>query len=168
MTSIKFTADTREVKAAFARLKKSGLNARPVFLAFAEHLQESHRRRWRQGIGPDGRPWAPLRPSTLAGKRGRFPLYEEGDMLRGLVTSATSSSLVFGLSDWKAPLHHFGARPYTIQPKNKKALAWPGGPGPRRRVNHPGLPARPLVGISAADRREVVEIIAEYLEDATR
>ncbi len=163
MTSMKFTADTRAVRAAFARMRRAGLQPRPALLAIAEHLQRSHRDRWRRGIGPDGRPWAPLRPSTLSAKRGRFPLYEEGDMLRGLVTRASGKRLVFGISDWKAPLHHFGTEPYTITPRKKKALAWPGGPGPRRRVDHPGLPARPLVGISASDRREIVEIIEDYL-----
>lgn len=35
----------------------------------------------------------------------------------------------------------FGSRPHVIEPKNKKALAWPGGRHPVKRVNHPGTPA---------------------------
>ncbi|GGN39481.1 hypothetical protein FHR83_006712 [Actinoplanes campanulatus] len=34
-----------------------------------------------------------------------------------------------------------GSRPHVIEPKNKKALAWPGARHPVRRVNHPGTPA---------------------------
>lgn len=35
----------------------------------------------------------------------------------------------------------FGSRPHVIEPKNKQALAWPGGRHPVRRVHHPGTPA---------------------------
>jgi hypothetical protein len=39
----------------------------------------------------------------------------------------------------------FGSRPHIIEPKNKKALAWPGGRHPVRRVHHPGTPALHLL-----------------------
>lgn len=35
----------------------------------------------------------------------------------------------------------FGSRPHIIEPKNKQALAWPGGRHPVARVQHPGTPA---------------------------
>jgi hypothetical protein len=35
----------------------------------------------------------------------------------------------------------FGSRPHVIEARNGKALAWPGGAHPVRRVNHPGTPA---------------------------
>ncbi|GIM88756.1 hypothetical protein [Paractinoplanes toevensis] len=35
-----------------------------------------------------------------------------------------------------------GSRPHIIEPKTKKALAWPGGAHPVRRVHHPGTKAR--------------------------
>lgn len=35
----------------------------------------------------------------------------------------------------------FGTGPHVIEPKNKQALAWPGGRHPVKRVNHPGTPA---------------------------
>lgn len=34
-----------------------------------------------------------------------------------------------------------GTRPHIIEPKNKQALAWPGGRHPVARVHHPGTPA---------------------------
>ncbi len=43
--------------------------------------------------------------------------------------------------DWKADILERGTPPHVIEPKNKKALAWPGGRHPVRRVNHPGTPA---------------------------
>lgn len=40
-------------------------------------------------------------------------------------------------------------RPYTIRPKKKKALAWPGGRHPVGLVNHPGSRPWALMGRSA-------------------
>ena len=39
-----------------------------------------------------------------------------------------------------AILEH-GSRPHVIEPKNKQALAWPGGRHPVKKVHHPGTPA---------------------------
>jgi hypothetical protein len=35
----------------------------------------------------------------------------------------------------------FGTSPHVIEPKNKQALAWPGGRHPVKKVNHPGTSA---------------------------
>jgi hypothetical protein len=43
--------------------------------------------------------------------------------------------------DSKAAILEGGSRPHVIEPNTKKALAWPGGMHPVRRVNHPGTPA---------------------------
>ncbi len=37
-----------------------------------------------------------------------------------------------------------GTGPFVIRPKNKKALFWPGADHPVKKVNHPGLKARPF------------------------
>lgn len=38
------------------------------------------------------------------------------------------------------------AKPYIIQPKDKKALFWAGALHPVKRVNHPGIRPYPIVG----------------------
>lgn len=38
-----------------------------------------------------------------------------------------------------------GTPPHVIEPRNKQALAWPGGLHPVRRVRHPGTPAYHLM-----------------------
>lgn len=39
----------------------------------------------------------------------------------------------------------FGSRPHVIEPKDKQALAWPGGRHPVKRVHHPGTPAQHIL-----------------------
>jgi hypothetical protein len=36
-----------------------------------------------------------------------------------------------------------GTRPHVIEPRDKKALAWPGGKHPVKKVHHPGTQAQP-------------------------
>jgi hypothetical protein len=47
-------------------------------------------------------------------------------------------------SNHAALLEH-GTRPHVIEPRTKKALAWPGGRHPVARVHHPGTPALHLM-----------------------
>ena len=62
---------------------------------------------------------------------------------------------------------HWGARPHTIRPKNKRALRWPAGGGQfnfARRVNHPGYRGDPWMARTAADApREFGEIMSRLL-----
>lgn len=44
-----------------------------------------------------------------------------------------------------AEILEFGSRPHVIEPRNAKALYWPGARHPVARVNHPGTPAYHLM-----------------------
>ena len=50
---------------------------------------------------------------------------------------------------------------YTITPKKAKALAF--GGMFRKRVTHPGIPARPLVGFPLSDQRLVAGVLEDHL-----
>ena len=63
---------------------------------------------------------------------------------RERVPAATATIRVTARARHSAVLE-FGSRPHIIEPKNKKALAWPGGRHPVRRVHHPGTPALHLL-----------------------
>lgn len=38
-----------------------------------------------------------------------------------------------------------GSKPHVIEPREKKALAWPGGQHPVKKVDHPGTEAQPYL-----------------------
>jgi phage gpG-like protein len=105
----------------------------------------------------------------MANKAARI-LYQYGDLLR-FTYDATGGVLRVGTNDGKAVWHHFGTGthgegkgPYTIRPKNRKALAF--GGGVFSRVTHPGVPARRLVGFPAGDQSIAARIVAEHLATA--
>jgi len=87
-------------------------------------------------------------------------LYDHGDLLR-FFYQVDGDTLRIGTADWKAAFHHFGTKPYTITPKKAKALKF--GGIYRKRVNHPGLPARLLVGFPTSDQQLVTDVIEDHL-----
>jgi len=54
----------------------------------------------------------------------------------------------------------FGSPAHLIRPRDKKALSWPGGPGPRRIVHHPGNKPNPFHLRAAAKLKGDAEAIA--------
>ena len=55
-------------------------------------------------------------------------------------------------------------QPYEIQPRQKKALHWPGAPHPVKKVKHPGIRPRPFLkealeetGVREAFVREIIK-----------
>lgn len=91
--------------------------------------------------------------STLAVRSGR---------LRGSVratkpvVNGTSISSSIGTNVKYAAVHEFGAAPFTIRPKNKKALRFSVGGAFHyaKSVRHPGFPARRMFGSAIEERRE--------------
>ncbi|WP_250029802.1 hypothetical protein [Paractinoplanes maris] len=73
------------------------------------------------------------------------PHRKTGDYGRGLKKIRTriggKAAVQVVATDWKSAILEHGTRPHVIEPKDKKALAWPGGRHPVARVNHPGTPA---------------------------
>ena len=88
-------------------------------------------------------PWAPT-------KTGHRPLVDKGLLRRSIrVTDFGDDSVTVGTDRVYAAFHQLGTRgPYEIKPKNKKALAWPGGRHPVKAVMHPGLPPRPFFPVT--------------------
>lgn len=128
--------------------------------SLGESLLRVNNQRHDQGLAPDGTPWEPLKPLTLKSKKTTRILFEHGDLLR-FHYQVSGDELMIGTNDWKASFHHFGTAPYTISPKTAKALHFAGLTV--KRVHHPGLPARPLVGFPESDAQLTGSVIEDHL-----
>ncbi|MGH8350982.1 MAG: phage virion morphogenesis protein, partial [Pseudomonas sp.] len=62
-----------------------------------------------------------------------------------------------------AAAHQFGTPARVIRPRHGKALSWPGAGHPVKQVNHPGLLARPFLGLSSEDESDILAMLADYL-----
>lgn len=162
-----------------------------MLASIGEALLRVNDDRHEKGQAPDGTPWKPLSPLTIAGdalrdqqksKRSsgatmqrsgsRRILYRNGDLLR-FYYQVMGHELHLGTNDQKAVWNHLGTgtfgpqgHPYVIKPVNKKALAFAGMV--RKRVIHPGIPARSLVGYPESDEQLVEVVCMDHLTTALK
>lgn len=126
--------------------------------------------RYREGNSKRG---AMLHMPTLRKVQARKSvrmLVESGDMLGSFIYQVRGDSVWLGFNGddeaKKAYWHHNGTDPYTISPKKAKALSF-GGIAVKR-VHHPGLPKRELIGFPESDQQLVSDLIEDHLTKALR
>ncbi|MDD2660050.1 MAG: phage virion morphogenesis protein [Methylococcales bacterium] len=134
--------------------------------SIGESLLNINRERHRQGVAPDGLEWKELSPLTSEqGNRIGGPLWKTGRMLRSFNYQVNGEVLRLGFNGGRggklAGFHNFGTDPYTIFPKNKTVLAFAGIF--TKRVNHPGLPKRQLIGFPDSDKSLVEHVTSDHL-----
>ena len=133
--------------------------------SFGESLLRVNQERHNKGLDPDGKPWKELAASTLAeGNRKGGPLNKTNRMLANFHYQVQGDTLRLGFDGgdgFKAKFHQDGSRPHVISAKKGKALKF--GGLYRKRVNHPGLPARRLVGFPASDQQLVADVAVDHL-----
>lgn len=163
--TLTITIDDAAVQAAFQRFQAFGRDASPMFAEIAEHLLESTQKRFESSVSPDGVPWATLKDGS-----GRKPLLKSGTLRDQIIPGHGRDYAEIAATTRYARWHQEGTAPYVILPSKKKALAWAGPDGMlmRKKVHHPGLPARPFIGLSEQDRIDVEKIAGVYLEDLAK
>ncbi len=115
----------------------------PALAGIGEYLLESHQSRFQLEISPDGTPWAPLAPETLARKKGEDRILQDQGTLRDTLSYEVSANeLLFGSNLEYAATHQFG------------------------REDH-GIEARPFIGITDGpwhDEVEMLGILRDHLK----
>lgn len=122
-----------------------------------------------------GRRWAPPAASTIAAKGSSLPQLVMTGRLRaslnkgapGNVYRVGRTAIMTGTSDRAAPFAQYGTRPHRIEAKPGGVLAWKPGRFSKR-VNHPGTPARPVVGVSRVTARSIEREMKRGSDDALR
>lgn len=159
-------------------------NRQPFFAAVGEHIVGETGRRFRTETGPDGQPWEPLKPSTVKkrAKRRRSAikiLRERGYLAGSINYAATNDEVRIGSPVEYAAIHQLGgtidmpAREQTLYFKRNRK----GDVGRRfvakKKANHTvtaqrsshqiTIPARPFLGVTAADEAEIADIAERWL-----
>lgn len=164
----------RELEALIERLG----SLRTPLNDIAEYLHISTDARARRQIAPDGTPWAPLSPRTLARKKGNKILRESGALLDTLRHQVSGDELSFGTDRPYGAIHQDGgkiehaARSQQVYFKEKGGVV--GNRFVKRSksnfaqwVTHGArsveMPARPYLGLSSEDEAEILEIVSDYL-----
>ena len=148
------TLDTSQVSKALDDLADRLGDLTTPLNDIGEYLQISTDERFRQKVAPDGSPWAPLSPVTLARKKGPGILREKGTLQDTLRKQVTSTELAFGTDRPYGAVHQFG---------QKKGASGKTGKG--RPIPWGDIPAREYLGLSTDDETEVLFIIRQYLAE---
>lgn len=163
-----FTFQVNHLDRYLTAARQAISNPHELLSEIGESLLRVNRDRHNASLTPDGEKWKELSPLTLKEKRKGGPLNKNGRMLEGfqiLGQYSGGDTLTLGFDgateSQRAAWHNSGTRPYVISAKKGKALKFAGMY--RKRVNHPGLPKRQLVGFPASDRQLVSDVTGDYL-----
>ncbi len=181
MPTIDIKYDDRQVQAALTRLLATGNDLNPVMKVIAGHLEAGVEQSFARQTAPDSTAWAKLKPSTVKRRRkkgkGATPILEQsGQLLQSITSDYDATSAVVGTNLVYATTHQFGAKKgefgsYILQRAiggrrlrgglavlsarqgNAKTVPIPWG----------DIPARPFLGVSDADRGNILDIINSHL-----
>lgn len=120
----------------------------PLMADIGELLTESTKRRFATSTAPDGSQWAPLKDGS-----GRNPLVLTGTMMDQIFPLSGSDFVEIGASAKQAPWHQFGVDPFQIETRNFGF------------VDHPGITARPFLGVSDQDQQDILALVNSYIQE---
>lgn len=147
-----------KVTKAFAQAAKIA-DSPALFLDIGEILLNNTRDRLSEGKDINDQDFAPLTALTMSlkSKNKDKILIGEGDLFRELTYQLVNGGkgLEFGSDRIYAAIQQYGG---TIKPKNKKMLAF-GGVFAKQVT----LPARPFIGFTPLDQRDVLNAVADHL-----
>ena len=148
---------TDDASGGLRRLEQMGVNLRPVLGAIGNAMRESSVLRFRDSTAPDGGRWKPLSPVTVALRRkgSSSPLLDTGRLRNSLTFAVGSRHVDIGTNVIYAGTHQFGARKGAYG-KTKRNSPIPWG----------NVPARPFLGVSRTDEREINGIVADFVRQA--
>lgn len=143
---------TKDAEQALTDLANSLTDMKPALKAIGESMTESTKQRFIDSKGPDGTPWKPNKPSTLARKKSRKPLIGESLMLSEQIhyDVPSNDTLIVGSSMEYAAMQQFGGS------KSEFPHLWG------------DIPARPFLGLSDDDQAMIAETIREHLDSALK
>ncbi|MBP6543222.1 MAG: phage virion morphogenesis protein [Piscinibacter sp.] len=182
---IRIEIDTTEVRAAFARLVAAGRDPQPALAEIGEDVAESTRGRFVTQTGPDGQRWAPNTQTTLLrylaaktgirDKQGRHAGTRKGYFGKdGRVTQkgaqvVSGKRILQGLSGSLASQIGYQLAPGMVVIGSSMIYAGMmqfGGTKAEFPHLWGDIPARPFIGLSADDERNILDILARHLEQA--
>lgn len=138
--------DLGEVRRVIGELLDRIGDATEVFQDFGEYLLLESDRRFDRQSAPDGTPWAPLKPETLARKRIPKILTERSRLRDSLAYDAEPERLTLYTPVIYAAIHQFGGT---------------AGRGAK-------IPARPFMGLAEDDVAELRRLMTEHLDEHAR
>ena len=168
---IDFKYDDRRVLRLLRELQQRGADMQPIFADMGEYLVRSTQQRFAAQQAPDGTPWEQLSEETIRRKMLRGVKRQKGKSRRSLTTShgntkagamgALVNQLILVDSGDLRDTIRYQADSAKLQVGSDRIYAATHQFGDEERH----IPARPFLGLSDADRAEVIEILRDHLRE---
>lgn len=178
------------LQAALQRMKTLGERPRSIWDAVGQYGESSTRARFTSQTGPDGQKW---KPSKRVQKIGGQTLVLKAHLLRSISYKATNAGAEWGSNRVYAAIHQFGGPIEKLAFSSTLRLRTGKGGALLRQKDHAHLavfakathkraverrytvgahvinmPARPYLGVNAADGVEILKIAADAVDQAAK
>ena len=153
--------DDDQLRGALLRLMALGNNPAPAMQDIAALGESSTRLRFRTQTGPDGMRW---KPSLRAQMSGGNTLTRDGHLSGSINKRSGADFAEWGVNRIYAAIHQFGG---VIRAKSAGALKFRLPGGGFAVVKAVRMPARPFLGVSDDDRRDILDILERRINAAT-
>lgn len=159
MSGVKLEGDWSKLEQNLHRMAK--INFTAMHKEIGEHLVSSAQERFKAETAPDGTKWE---KSIRARMEGGQTLSDTRRLRNSITCAARPDKVEVGTNDKRASTHQNGA---VIRAKKAKALKFRVGKrwAVKKEVR---IPARPFLGISEDDEKEINEIIRERLQECLK
>lgn len=145
---------------AMANAAKKLASKKLLMASIGETLVTGTVKRFVSEQDPEGNAWP---ESERAAKEGGQTLTDTARLRKSIDYAATSDKVMIGTNVAYARIHQMGG---IIKPKKGKALKFKGMDGKNVFVKEVEMPARPFVGISKEDMKEVRETMNDFIAGA--
>jgi phage virion morphogenesis protein len=144
---VKIEVEDRAFQAALTRLAAGMGDMTEPMTDIGDFLVVTTKRRFGQGVSPQGSPWAANSPVTLARKTDTRPLFgTSGQLNQQIFHEAGPNQVEIGSNRVQAAMMQFGG--------TKAAFPHLWG----------NIPARPFIGLSEEDETGLLDIVTEWLD----
>lgn len=167
MFSIK--VEDRQVLDTLNQLVGRAKNLRPAFVEIGEDLVDSTRRRFATATAPDGTPWAPNSQVTIDRYLGVFKgsHKKDGSLSKaGQARTASKKPLTGETKTLQSSINYQLDGDVGVgigSPKVQAAMMQFGGTEAQFPHLWGDIPGRIFLGVSSADKQNILEIIGSYL-----
>jgi phage gpG-like protein len=169
MTAITVNYLDKQVQDRLSEIIGRAKNMRPAFLEIGEDLVDTTKRRFASATSPDGAPWAQNSPVTVARFLGQTAgnLKKDGTLSKkGALRSGSKKPLTGETRTLASTINYQlkGSDGVSIGSNKDQAAMMQFG-GTKSQFPHlwGDIPARPYLGISPADKTNILDIVGSYL-----
>lgn len=162
MSSIRIKVEGDNLKLMKRLRRMENVDLKGVNRALAEGLRTSTQERFRTEKDPEGKKW---KTSIRAREEGGKTLTKTTKLKTSIRSTASAAGFAVGTNDIRAATLHYGAE-RTIRPRRGPVLRFQvDGKWISTKQVHIKIPARPFLGISEQDDREIKRTLEDVLEE---